>query len=252
MQVKRVIVPIFSVMLGCASCSEGPTVVPPLLATAQCGERADIGVLFDKSGSMETARTTAANANDLHPLIDSLLECGSELAVGFIRDRNETGMRRLRFAVQPGVPDLKPKGEKEPDYQYLDRLADHNRKLAARREAIEAVKEKRRPEIDEYLAGIQQALSTKPSRTTDFNSAMNQADIFLAEAGSASPGRKKYLIVVSDALDTARRRRLEFTSGAAVLWVNTTTDKKIMAGTNATRFESFASAVLHVAGEMRR
>ena len=66
---------------------------------------------------------------------------------------------------------------------------------------------------------------------------MTRAGDFVRSARALSP---------ADAIDTQKRPRFNFRSGANIYWVNTTTDDKALAGLRFTRFESFPAAVRNI------
>ncbi len=202
---------------------------------------------LDATGSMKSTATRPPVLEDFDPLIERLSECGGEIAVIYIRDQAETGAERLLFPEPPGLPTRPIKQDDEEPYEFSDRLADYNSKLLGRVQWIEANWSAMQPRIDAFLAALKRQMEKPPAKATDFNSAINSADVLLAEGNNVwTVEPEKYLIIVSDAIDTQKRPRFNFRSGANIYWVNTTTDDKALAGLRFTRFESFPAAVRNI------
>lgn len=202
---------------------------------------------LDTTGSMKSAGTSPPILEDFYPMIERLSECGGELAVIFIRDRAEIGAERLLFPEPPAVPTRPTKLEDEESYEFSDRLDYYNSKVLERQDWIEANRSAMQPRIDAFMGAIKQRMERPLANATDFNSAMNSADVILGEGDSVwMEHPEKFLILVSDGIDTQRRPRFGFKSGAKVFWVNTTTDEKALAGLQSTRFESFAAAIRNI------
>ncbi len=203
--------------------------------------------LIDQSGSMKTAGTQQVQAEEFQPLIDRLSECGGELSVLFIREDLGAGPEHLFFPEPPSISERPVKTQGEEEYEFSDRTAAYHAELIEAKKQTEKTRTEMTPKIDEFLARMRQLLARAPAGGTDFNSAINNADIFLSESDSVwNTKPEKYLIVVSDAIDTRKRPRFVFKSGAHFYWVNTTTDVKTLAGLEVTRFQNFASAVRNV------
>ena len=202
---------------------------------------------LDTTGSMKSAGTNPPLLEDFYPMIERLSECGGELAVIFIRDRAETGAERLPFPEPPAVPPRPIKREDEESYEFSDRLDYFNSKVLERQNWIEANRSVMQPRIDAFLGAVKHRMERPLANATDFNSAMNSADVVLGEGDSIwIEHPEKFLIVVSDGIDTQRRPRFAFRSGAKVYWVNATTDEKALAGLEFSRFESFAAAIRNI------
>jgi len=202
---------------------------------------------LDGTGSMKSTATRPAVIDDFNPLIDRLSECGGEIAVIYIRDQAETGAERLLFPEPPALPARPIKQDDEEPYELSDRLDNYNSKLLERVQWIEANRAAMQPRIDAFLAAVKRQMERPAAKATDFNSAINSADVLLAEGNNVwAVEPEKYLIIVSDAIDTQKRPRFDFRSGANIYWVNTTTDDKALAGLRFTRFESFPAAVRNI------
>ncbi len=234
-----------------ASCGETkPPVVdlPPL--TAECRNQVKIAVVIDESTSMSTSGTAPVKAEELRPLIDALAECGGALGVGFVREGPQPGMERIDFPRPPLLPQAPEVQADEQGYEFDDRVAAFNQLRLERTDSIKNTLEKKKPEIEQYFRKIDDLLARPAAKGTDLNSALNSADLFLSEPVK-DPVWQETLIVVSDGLDTGRKVRRPFTSGARVLWVNSTSDDKVLSAYGATRIEAFKAAVDDVINKLQ-
>ena len=224
--------------------AEGSEVVltkPPVVKA--CESPIDVVVIGDQSASMKNSGTAVIQAEELIPLIQQLSECGGELGVTFVRESPEPGIKRIRFPEKPALPEEPLQREGEEAYEFEDRVSAYKEQLVKRGEKIDHERTALKPKIESFLTQIRESLARRHSNATDLNSALNAADIFLAEEGDAA---RSFLIIVSDGIDTEKRARLDKKSGVNVLWVNTTTEEKKSPWPTARRFENFESAVRFV------
>lgn len=215
--------------------------------SAQCLYPLLVSIAVDQSGSMKWSGTPQVTVEDLIPLIEQLNNCSGEIGLTFVRGKSDLGIERLLFPELPAQP-LKPvKKEDEETYEFDDRLAEFNRKQLEREKMVEKQREAMKLKIEVFLSRIRPLLERPPKGGTDFNTAVNRADVFLAESDSVWQIKPtKFLIIVSDAIDTQKQAKNPFKSDAKVLWVNATTNEKILADLKFIRFESFASAVRYI------
>jgi hypothetical protein len=239
------LIPVASLAL--LSCACTPTVEQPGLE-AVCKAPIIVEALIDQTKSMRSTSTTTPATEDFDPLIEKLGTCGGELDVGFVRDRPRTDALRLRFPEPPALPDKPVQAPEEENYEFGDRMADYGRRLLDRRNEIADTRTKLDPTVQAFRRALRERLSRPLADHTDFNSALNDAEVFLASAlDSGWRSRpKQYLIINSDALDEKRKQRLNIKSGATVFWINTSTDDKALSGFQFTRFSDFASAVRQI------
>lgn len=208
----------------------------------ECRTQLRVAVVIDESTSMTTSGTARVKAEELRPLIDALVDCGGVLGVGFIRDVPQPGMERIDFPRPPMLPEAPVMLEGEQTYEFDDRVAAFNQLRVERAASVRDALEKKKPEIDGYFHKIDDQLARPGSKATDLNSALNAADLFLSEPVKNLDWQKT-LIIVSDGLDNRRKFRRPFTSGARVLWVNSTSDDKVLSDYSATRVEALKAAV---------
>lgn len=209
--------------------------------------------LVDETTSMAQTGTRKVVAEELLPLIDRLTECGGDLSIRYIRENLGSGSERLRFP-EPLLPPERPqKLAAEESYEFSDRVDAYNLKLIERKAQIDRNKADLKQKIDEFMASLRLNLARRPANSTDFNSALNAADIVLSETDDIWRVKpRKFLILVSDAIDTQKRPKFKFRSGARVLWVNTSTDERRLAGLDVTRVEDFTAAVREIVEGGRR
>lgn len=228
-----------------ASCSQTPTVndLPPL--TAECRTTVRIAIVIDESTSMSSSGTAPVKAEELRPLIDTLANCGGALGVGFVREAPQPGMERIEFPQPPLLPAAPRMQVDEQGYEFDDRVAAFNQLRLDRENSVKGALEKKKPDIDEFFRKMNDLLSRPAAKGTDLNSALNAADLFLSEP-MREPGWNATLIIVSDGIDTRHRPRRPFSSGARVIWVNTTSEDKVLPGYGARRVEALSAAVTDV------
>lgn len=231
--------------VGCISETGQTTAVTnPVSNSAVCSSPILAGITVDQSGSMKWSGTPQVTVEDLMPLIEQLNSCGGEIGLTFVRGKSDLGIERLLFPELPPQPSKPVQKEDEETYEFDDRLAEFNRQEIEREKAVEKQKGEMAQKIDAFLKRIKPLLEKPLQGGTDFNTAVGRADVFLAESDSVwQVAPTKFLIIVSDAIDTKKQAKNPFKSGAKVLWVNATTNEKILADLKFTRFESFASAV---------
>ncbi|HAB17535.1 MAG TPA: hypothetical protein DCE44_13920 [Verrucomicrobiales bacterium] len=200
---------------------------------------------------MSTSGTAPAKAEDIRPLIDAIGGCGGILAIGFVREAPQPGLERIDFPQPPLLHAAPVMHEEEQAYEFDDRVAAFNQLRVEQADSVKSVLEKKKPEIDEYFRRIEDLLARPAAKGTDLNSALNAADLFLSEPVKGV-GWQETLIVVSDGIDNRRNARRPFNSGARVLWVNSTSDDKVLSAYGATRFEALRAAIDDVVNKLER
>ncbi len=236
------------VTTSCGPSQPAPSDLPPI--SNECQTPARVAVVLDQSTSMKMSGTAPVKAEELRTLIETLAECGGVLAIGFVREAPQPGLERIEFAPPPALPAAPVVQEDEQAYEFDDRVAAFNQLRVDRSDSIKGVLERRRPEIDGYLRRIDDLLVRRPAKGTDLNSALNAAELFLSEPVNDT-GWQQVLILVSDGLDTGHKPRRQLTTGARVLWVNSTSDDKVLSGCGATRVEAFKAAVDDVINKLQ-
>jgi hypothetical protein len=239
----QVLVLTASVFIG--SCMNTPIQLPTEIS---CERPIVVGVLIDQTKSMRSTSTATPTVEDFDALLNKLSACGGELDAAFVRDRAEASVSRLRFPEPPPMPDKPVQVAGEEDYEFGDRMADYGRQLLDRRDEIAQTRTNLDPAIQAFRSAMRERLSRPLADHTDFNSALNDAEVFLASAvgGGWRTRPERYLIINSDALDEKLKRRLGIKSGATVFWINTSTDDSALSGFQFTRFSDFATAVRRI------
>lgn len=198
--------------------------------------------MIDESTSMISSGTSAVEAEELHPLIDALTECGGALGVGFVREAPQPGMVRIDFQVPTALPSRPVQRDGEENYEFDDRVAAYNQVVADRIANNKKRSDDKGVEIDAFLKRVGRLLGRPRAKATDLNSGLNAAEIFLSEPG-VPPSCQKYLVVVSDGLDNRRRPLVSVKTDATVLWINSTSPDKVLSRYRPSRAESFPAAV---------
>jgi len=223
---------IVSLLIGCALLSSGcatpaaPVQTPPdshIEGTLNKSSHtpALYAVFDDKSGSVNSARITPIQEQDLMTLIDILRQTGGELAFGLIGESSDRPLLRLRIPVPP-TPPVKhdaqnPFKRAEQDSAFQDEMNDYN----SRREQWEKDVKGR---INAFMEAARPRLQ-QPARekATDITSALLRAELFLNEPNEAWPAETanhKFIILNSDGIATTNRKPIEIRSGARLLLVN--------------------------------
>lgn len=220
-----------------------PTPAPPP------GPPVKLGVMNDKTGSAGETRTQQLTAADLDPLIELLRRRGGELALGLITDDSNRPLLRLRLDAPPAPPPPPPKEGNA--FEVAERMdAYRSARAAYEREAKEREDGAER-RIEEFRRAAAELLSRKPdARRSDVWGAIQRADLFLAEedAGWTRPP-DRFIALISDAQDNARRPRAALRSGARLLVVNGAGSLGSVGSLDPVRFESPAAAWRYVAAE---
>lgn len=247
----RMVLPTLAIvvfMTACQSTKSGSNELPPV--SAECRTPIRIAVVIDESSSMTSSGTAPVKTEELRPLIDALANCGGSLGVGFVREVPHPGMERIDFPQPPLLPADPVMQEDEQSYEFDDRVASFNQLRLDRVDSIKNALENKKPEIDRFFRKIDDLLARPAAKGTDLNSALNAADLFLSEPVK-NPDWQETLIVISDGLDNRRKFRRPFVSGARVLWVNSTSDDKVLSGYGATRVEALTAAVDDVINKLQ-
>lgn len=235
-------------MTACGSMKPSSNELPPI--SAECRTPVRVAVVIDESTSMTSSGTAPVKAEDLRPVIDALADCGGTLGVGFVREVPHPGMERIDFPQPPLLPAAPVMQEDEQTYEFDDRVAAFNQLRLDRGDSIKNALENKKPEIDGYFRKIDDLLARPAAKGTDLNSALNAADLFLSEPVK-DIGWQETLIIVSDGHDNRHKLRRPFVSGARVLWVNSTSDDKVLSGYGATRVEALTAAVNDVINKLQ-
>ena len=237
---------IFSASVFFCSCSTLPIQPPtdpgcatPLVAIA----------IVDQTKSMRSTSTAMPTVEDFNPLIDKLATCGGDLNVTFVRDRAEQGGPKLHFPEPPPLPEKPVQGSEEEDFEFGERMAIYGRKLLDWGDAVERSRKELEPAIERFREELQDRLERPMADVTDFNSALNDARVFLGASGDAGWRNRpaNFLIINSDALDERRKPLLNIEIDAEVFWINASTSDEALKGLRFKRCDSFAVAVRMIA-----
>lgn len=232
---------------GLPCSSENVSPVDKKINQTVCQNPVIVGAAFDKTGSMKWSGTAATTAEDLTLLLQHIAICGGSTGVTFIKNDSAKPIERFRANEPPPILVKPTPFPKEEDYEFADRIDEYDQKVLERDKVVRQNLKDIQPKIDDYLNTLAPLLAQKPKGSTDFSSAVNRLLVFLEE-GDATWQIKphRYLIISSDAEDTAGKTRNSFKADATVFWVNATASDKAMKDFPYQRFESFQAAVAEV------
>lgn len=158
-------------------------------------------VFQDISGSMDNSKTSEISPEDLKPIIEMLRQRGGELAFGFISDKSNNPLLRLKIAPPPVSP-----VSRETAGNHFEKLKIKEKNQRLREEYLpDSLKwaKEINIEIENFLNRLDGLLRNKyPSNRTDIYEAINRAELFLNEPAEEWGGKlKKYAIIISDGED---------------------------------------------------
>ena len=212
-----------------------------------CKNPVKVAAMFDQSGSMKWSGTAAITPDDLRPLLELTANCGGELGVTLVRSDSAKAIERFPVSEPPPMPVKPVQNADEEDYEFADRMVEYEQSLFYHSDSVRQKRSDLQPQIDEYLKILAPLLAKKPSGATDFSGALNRLSVFLEEGDAVWKVKPhRYLIIVSDAEDTAGKTKSSFKADATVFWVNATAPDKAMKDFPYKRFESFQSTVAEI------
>lgn len=236
-------------LIGCgpSETGEGATVVHAV----PCTTPLEVIPVPDQSGSMKHAGTSPVTVDDLEPFFDQIVECGGSIALLFVRERPDDGIVKFRLDQPTSLPEPPVKKLDEEEYEFLDRQSEYDAFVAKRNQEMESREANARPQWDAFKQRAKALLARAAAGSTDLNSALNIADVYLAQDDGWKSPPKKFILLVSDGQDTARRPRYRIKSIAKIFWVNGQSDPRALAGKEAARFADLESGIRAVIGELR-
>lgn len=205
-----------------------------------------LALISDQTLSMNWARTSPLTIHDLESLRNLYHSCGGEIIFGLIRDQSNRGLIRTRFPVLPPAPqkpqtqdDMFKDAESEDTYQQ--QLIKWKESCDKRRLNVDHL-------FDEFLVAIKPLLEQKANaQKSDIWSAVGRADLALSESDASWPlPTRRYLLLISDGLDTVGKPSTPLQSGAKVTLVNGSTSLGSLTSLNPMRFESIKAAIQEI------
>jgi hypothetical protein len=203
-------------------------------------------VFDDKSSSVKSARIAPIQEQDLMILINVLRQTGGELSFGLIGESSDRPLLRLRIPAPPSRPVTReaqnPFERAEQDSTFQEEVKNYETK----RQGWET-------EVNQHINAFMEAVRPRlqePAKdnVTDIASALARAELFLNEPGTVWPTEThRYIILNSDGIDTAKRKPVEFKSGARLLLINGSGSLGTLASLNPLRFESKQAALDYIA-----
>lgn len=246
MRATIIIVVLSALALTAAACATNiatETGSPVALTAEPCLIPVESVLIPDQSGSMKDAGTRPVTSDDLEPFFDPIVECGGSIALFFVRNRPDQAVEKFRLDEPIDLPEAPVQKEGEENYEFSDRQTAYDGQLAVRVREIADRRSRARSEFDAFKQRMKLLLDRPPASSTDLHSALNMADVYLAQDDGWSKEPNKFLLLVSDGCDTTRRPRYRVRSGAKLLWVNGRSDPKALGGAETARFIDLESAV---------
>jgi hypothetical protein len=214
-------------------------VLPPLCAAA----------FADKTGSMKAARTDDLSPATLKPLCDRLLVTGGEIGFGLIQDRSNKPLIRVYVPMPPEPPVSAP-----PVPGNIFVAANTKKREGAERKKYEAARQAwladATARIKAFIAAVTPLLVMPANaRRTDIRSAIERADLFLAEPSPFSRTPECGVILLSDGVDNVNTNPIpKLKSNARVVIANGIGSVGAVGVLSPVRFESVDAAMRYVAG----
>jgi hypothetical protein len=212
---------------------------------ARCVAPLRVVVFQDKTASGTVNRTPQVGVGDLEPLIDHVVQCGGEVALGVIESRSNTSLARL-YVAEPPSPPAAPVLVGTP-FEVLRERRRHQAELARYARAAASRMAGARSLADSFRAGAVRQLATpRDPRRTDVWGAIARAAAFLMEPGDWE--RPPYLatIVVSDAIDNVGAPKIVLPAAAHLYLVNGAPSLGALEILHPTQVEAVAAAVRRV------
>ena len=228
-----------------------------------------IAINPDKSGSI-LGNTSTITAEQLRPLVDVVALGGGEIAVGTICSTSEQPLIRQRIAEPPALDteslqdstlpepvadNLNAFQERQEELAREQALEKHQQRSAANlnvvtnhEAAVAAHQQQAATQLTAFLETLQPTLEAPATCwETDLYGALARSSSFLNEnpkGWNTTP--VKFLIVISDGLDTADTPPVALAEDIALLVVGTQTEESIFQDIDHLAFENIQAAIAYV------
>ena len=228
-----------------------------------------IAVILDKTASVETLTPWMPSANSFRPVLEAHVHTGGELAVGGVCTDSTLPLQRNRIdepplldksllvpltPPKPPNADINPLEKRKHSELYQEDLAEYeaghanNQNVLTQHEkTVEAHASDARIQNEAFLEGLAPFLN-KPAncQSSDVNGALARAVTYLNEPPSWRSEPQRFLIFVTDGVDTQGNPSVDV-SGIHVLLVNGgLPDKGVFADIEHQPFESIEAALRFV------
>jgi hypothetical protein len=208
-----------------------------------------VAVFVDKSFSTTTARIADPSISTFEPLFDRLRATGGEIAFGLVRDHSNRPLIRV---YMPAPPD--PPGSAPPVPGNIFVAANTKKREDAERKKNEAARQAwladATARIKAFIAAVTPLLATPDDAMwTDVRSAIERADLFLAEPSPFARTPECVVVLVSDAIDNVTAKPVaSLKSNARVVIANGIGSVGSVEALSPVRFEAVAAAMRYAAG----
>jgi hypothetical protein len=228
-------------------------------------------VLLDGSGSLQDHPATLPQEEGLRSLVDLHIHSGGELAVGLICTTSEQPLARLYIELPPVLnpttltPLSPPEPINENQNAFLKRQAqqafdlqqaeyeatqsENDRLVAAHQKAVEAHTLEARTQAKSFFTNELSPFINQPAncQETDLWGSLARAVTYLNEPSGWATPPQRFLVVVSDGIDTIGSSPVAL-EGIEVLLVNGGAQEKgIFADIEHQTFENFAAVLPYIA-----
>lgn len=219
------------------------------LVTTSAPSPTRVAIFLDKTGSVKESGVEQVQADDLKPLIEHLRRHGGEIGIGFIRDRSDRPLLRLRIDTPPVAP-TEPSDIKNP-FERANRMATYQEERKRYEEELEDWDSQTSSEIDRYLSVVAKKLGQKAdAQRTDFWGAVRRANLFLRESDASwAHPTKRFAIFITDGEDNVKTPAELPASGAMIILVNASTSVAALEKLNPVYFDSARAAFRFVVAE---
>lgn len=230
-----------------------------------------IGVLQDKSGSIDEHRVESPDAESLRALAEILIPSGGEMAVSsicsdsdrpFIRKRiEEPLLLEVSQLNNPDLPvsvdeNLNAFAKRQDQQRFEDEIAafmaarsEDEQLIDAHHQGLKVHAQEAKIQLEAFVdADLAPILNTPANcQETDIWGAIARAELFLLESpDSWRTPPTLFLIVITDGLDTAAKRPVAISDDIQILLVNGSASTGVFESIDHLAFENFAAATAYI------
>jgi len=223
---------------------------------------------IDQSGSMETARVSQTQLNDIEVILNVVSQTGGTVAISAICDRSDLPLVRTTF-VQPPVlnvtsipePPQRPDTSKGSPFKHQEALKEYKKEvekyekqltniaqtITVYQETLNQYQAKSQENIDSIKPKIDAVLNhPRNCQSTDIQNSIQRANLVFGELGNWSQTPRKYAVFITDGLDSFSSQPAQVKADQVIL-VNGSNEMGIFQSIKHDRFESPNVALSHLA-----